>query len=166
MVQIISSEDAEPEFRRRSVSGVGLFIAESAAETMIQAADDDAMRDSETMGLMIGRAYRDDSGEYAVVERVITSDRIADSDGVRFDPEGMSELIDGVDGMSEGERIVGWYHSHLGCGCFMSDTDVSTQHSVFGRGMGFAVVIDPLRGEFAVFDNSEIPEKAQMVIVQ
>ena len=166
MVRVISSEDAEPEFRRRSVSGVGLFIAESAAETMIQAADDDAMRDSETMGLMIGRTHRDDSGEYAVVERVITSDRIADSDGVRFDPEGMSKLIDGVDGMSEGERIVGWYHSHLGCGCFMSDTDVSTQHSVFGRGMGFAVVIDPLRGEFAVFDNSEIPEKAQMVIVQ
>ena len=139
MVQIISSEDAEPEFRRRSVNGVSLFIAESAAETMIQAADDDAMRDS---------------------------DRIADSEGVRFDPEGMSELIDGVDGMSEGERIVGWYHSHLGCGCFMSDTDVSTQHSVFGKGMGFAVVIDPLRGEFAVFDNSEVPEKAQMVIVQ
>ena len=166
MARVVSSEEAEVPFRARSVPGVPLFVAESAAEAMVQAADDDAMADSETMGLIIGRVYRDDAGVYAVAERVITSERIADTSGVRFDPDGMSGLVDSIDSMREGERIIGWYHSHLGCGCFMSDTDVGTQHSMFGGGMGFAVVIDPLRGEFAVFDNSEVPEKIQMVIVQ
>lgn len=166
MVRVISSEEAEVAFRPRSVSGVRIFVAESAVEAMVQAADDDAMDDSETMGLIIGRVYRDNAGEYAVAERVITSERIADTSGVRFDPDGMSELIDSVDDMGEGERIVGWYHSHLGCGCFMSETDIGTQHSLFGNGLGFAIVVDPLRGEFAVFDSSEVPEKTQMVIIQ
>lgn len=166
MVRVVSSEDADITFRKRSVPGVPFFVIESAAEAMVQAADEDALDDSETLGLMVGRVYRDESGQYAVAERTITSERLADATGVRFDPDDMSELIDGVDGMEDGERIIGWYHSHLGCGCFMSDTDVRTQHSVFGGGMGFAIVIDPLRGEFAVFDNSETPEKVQMIIVQ
>ena len=166
MVRLISSDGPDVPFRRRAVAGVCLFIAESAVETMVQAADEDALDDLETMGLIIGKVYRDDEGEYAVSDRVITSELIADAAGVRFDSENMEPLFDAVDSMGDGERIVGWYHSHLGCGCFMSDTDVRTQHSVFGKGMGFAIVIDPLRGEFAVFDNSEIPEKTQMIVIE
>ncbi len=166
MPRVISSADAEVPFRRRSVRGVSLFIAETAVEQMVQAADEDAMADRETLGLMIGRMYADEDGEYAVSDRIVTSDRVADDSGVRFDPDAMEDLIDELDLMEEGERIIGWYHSHLGCGCFMSDTDVSTQHSMFGHGTGFAIVIDPLRGEFALFDNSEMPEKIQMVVIE
>ncbi len=166
MVRVVSSEDAEVPFRRRSVGGVPLFLAETAVEQMVQAADEDAVRDRETLGLMIGRVYRDDGGEYAVSDRIVTSERVADGSGVRFDPDAMEDLADELDLMEDGERIIGWYHSHLGCGCFMSDTDVTTQHSVFGNGLGFAVVIDPLKGEFAVFDNSEVPEKIQMVVTE
>ena len=164
MPRIVSSEDADVPYRRRSVRGVPLFVTESSVEAMVQAADEDALDDRETLGLMIGRVYRDEEGEYAVSDRVITSDRVADASGVRFDLDSPDGLLDALDLMEEGERIVGWYHSHLGCGCFMSDTDVRTQHSLFGTGMGFAIVIDPLRGEFAVFGNAEIPGKVQMVL--
>lgn len=166
MPRIISSEDADVQSRRRSVKGVPFYIAETAVEQMVQAADEDAVRGRETLGLMIGRVFRDEEGEYAVSDRIVTSERVADSSGVRFDTDAMEDLIDELDLMEEGERIVGWYHSHLGCGCFMSDTDVRTQHSVFGQGIGFAIVIDPLRGEFALFDNSEVPEKVQMVVTE
>ena len=164
MPRILSSEDAEVPYRRRPVRGIPLFVAEASVEAMVQAADEDALDDKETLGLMIGRVYRDEEGEYAVSDRVITSERVADASGVRFDLESPDGLLDSLDLMEEGERIVGWYHSHLGCGCFMSDTDVRTQHSLFGTGMGFAIVIDPLRGEFAVFGNAEVPEKVQMVL--
>ncbi len=166
MPRVISASEAVVQHKTRPVRGVPLFIAESAVETMVQAADDDALDDLETLGLMIGRIYADDEGEYAVSDRVITSERVADSSGVRFDLEAVDGLIDALDGMEDGERIIGWYHSHLGCGCFMSDTDVRTQHALFGQGTGFAIVIDPLLGEFAAFDNSEVPEKIQMILTE
>ncbi|MBO7409668.1 MAG: Mov34/MPN/PAD-1 family protein, partial [Candidatus Methanomethylophilaceae archaeon] len=120
----------------------------------------------ETMGLMIGRVYRDDKGTYAVMHRTFTSDLVADATHVRFDAESMDALIDAIDGMADDERIIGWYHSHLDYGVFMSETDVRTQHSLFGEGMGFALVIDPLRGEFAVFDNSPEPQKVRMIVME
>lgn len=166
MVRIVSSEDPEIPFRRRSVPNVQLFLYVSAAEAMTEAADADAVRDRETMGLVVGKVYRDDQGLYAVADRVLFSELLAERDGVRFDRGSMDLLIEGIDSMDGDERVIGWFHSHLGCGCFMSDTDVRSQHSVFGKGMGFAIVIDPLRAEFAVFDNSEIPEKVQIVMVE
>lgn len=164
MVKIQSSETPEPEYRKRSVSGIGLFVQESAMEAMITAADDDFLDDRETLGLMVGRRFRDEEGQYVTVDRAITSELIADSVSVEFNKENMIELIDALDAMGEGECVVGWYHSHLGLGCYMSEVDVRTQHSLFGNGLGFAAVIDPSKGEFAVFDNSEIPEKVQMII--
>lgn len=166
MVRVISSEDPEIPYRRRSVRGVRIFVNESAVDVMIQAADESLLDDCETLGLMIGRVYRDEEGEYVTVDRAVSSELVADSSAVEFDKDDMEELICEVDSMKEDERIVGWYHSHLGIGCYMSEVDVRTQHAVFGKGAGFAVVIDPVKGELAVFDNSEIPEKVQMIICE
>ena len=166
MVRVISSDDAEIPYRRRSVDGVSLFIVSAVMDVITDAADEAASRDLETMGVMIGRIYRDDNGKYAVFHRTITSDLVADAVHVRFDKTSMDDLIDAVDDMAEDERIIGWYHSHPGYGVFMSETDVRTQHSLFGKDMGFALVVDPLRGEFAVFDNSEIPEKISIVMME
>ena len=166
MPRILSSDSQEIPFRKRSVKGVDLFVVASSVEVIAEEADGSAALDRETMGLMIGRIYKDDEGAYAVMHRTVTSDLVADATHVRFDPESMEELIDGVDAMADDERIIGWYHSHLDYGVFMSETDVRTQHSLFGEGMGFALVIDPLRGEFAVFDNSETPQKVRMIIME
>ena len=166
MVRVLSSDDAEIPFLRRPVRSVPLFIVAAVMDVITDAADESASKDEETMGIMIGRIYRDEEGRYAVMDRTVTSDLLADPVHVRFDTSSAEGLIDGIDGMAEDERIIGWYHSHLGCGVFMSDTDVRTQHSLFGEGMGFALVVDPLRGEFAVFDNSEVPEKIQIVMME
>ena len=166
MPRIVSSENPEIPFRKRSVKGVDLFIQTSVIEVIAEEADASAALDQETMGVMIGRIYRDDEGEYAVSHRTITSDLVADSTHVRFDMDSMEKLIDGIDGMASDERVIGWYHSHLDYGVFMSETDVRTQHSLFGESMGFALVIDPLRGEFAVFDNSKDPQKVRMIVME
>ncbi len=120
--------------------------------------------DIEVMGLMIGRFYRDEHGIYAIVDRPVSSKLISDRFGVSFDKDSMEELFDSLD-MDDGESIVGWYHSHLDIGCFMSPTDIATQNGLFGGECGFALVIDPVRKEIKIFDSTiDDPKPVDMIV--
>lgn len=120
--------------------------------------------DIEVMGLMIGRFYRDEHGVYAIVDRPVSSKLISDRFGVSFDKDSMEELFDSLD-MDDGESIVGWYHSHLDIGCFMSPTDIATQNGLFGGECGFALVIDPVRKEIKIFDSTiDDPKPVDMIV--
>ena len=120
--------------------------------------------DIEVMGLMIGRFYRDEHGIYAIVDRPVSSKLISDRFGVSFDKDSMEELFDSLD-MDDGESIVGWYHSHLDIGCFMSPTDITTQNGLFGGECGFALVIDPVRKEIKIFDSTiDDPKPVDMIV--
>ena len=165
MVSIISGSSKDAEFRKRAVKAAKLFIPEFALSLMADHADAGLDADKEIMGLMIGKFYRDDDGVYAVVDRPASSKLISDRFSVRFDDESMEDLFDSLE-MDEGESIVGWYHSHLDIGCFMSPTDVATQNGLFGGECGFALVIDPVRKEIKVFDSTiDDPRPADMVVL-
>ena len=165
MVSIISGSAAETEYRKRTVPGASIFIPEFALSLMTDHADAGLETDTEVMGLMIGRFYRDDRGTYAVVDRPVSSKLISSKYGVRFDEESMGELFDSLE-MGEKECIVGWYHSHLDIGCFLSPTDIATQNGMFGGECGFALVIDPVRKEIKVFDSTlDDPKPADMVVI-
>ena len=167
MTRIIDCTDMTTEERKRSVKGVPFFIRDDTVDVMTDHADSGLLDDSEIMGLMIGRVYRDGEGEYVMVDRTVSSVLDADEVSVRFDKNDMSQLIDSLDGMKDGERVVGWYHSHLGCGCFLSDTDLDTHSGIFGDGIGFAVVIDPVLRQLKVFgrtDEGLMP--VQMIVME
>ena len=164
MVSIISGSDREAEYRKRTVQAADVFIPEFALSLMADHADAGLDNDCEVMGLMIGRFYRDEKGTYAVVDRPVSSKLISDRFGVRFDEESMEDLFDSLE-LDEGESIVGWYHSHLDIGCFMSPTDVETQNGLFGGECGFALVIDPVRKEMKMFDSTpDEPKTVDMVV--
>ena len=121
--------------------------------------------DKEVMGLMIGRFYRDDKGVYAIVDRPVSSKLISDRFSVRFDESSISDLFDSLE-LEDGESVVGWYHSHLDIGCFMSPTDIATQNGLFGGECGFALVIDPVRKEMKMFDSTlDDPKPADMIVI-
>ena len=167
MTRIIDCTDMTTEERKRSVKGVPFFIRDDTVDVMTDHADSGLLDDSEIMGLMIGRVYRDGEGEYVMVDRTVSSALDADEVSVRFDKNDMSQLIDSLDEMKDGERVVGWYHSHLGCGCFLSDTDLDTHSGIFGAGIGFAVVIDPVLRQLKVFgrtDEGLMP--VQMIVME
>ena len=167
MTRIIDCTDMTTEERKRSVKGVPFFIRDDTVDVMTDHADSGLLDDSEIMGLMIGRVYRDGDGEYVMVDRTVSSVLDADEVSVRFDKNDMSQLIDSLDEMKDGERVVGWYHSHLGCGCFLSDTDLDTHSGIFGDGIGFAVVIDPVLRQLKVFgrtDEGLMP--VQMIVME
>ena len=165
MVSIISGSSKEPEYRVRTVKSAKLFIPEFVISLMTDHADAGLDTDREIMGLMIGRFYRDDNGTYAVVDRPASSGLISDKFSVKFDKDSIEELFDSLE-MGDGESVVGWYHSHLDIGCFMSPTDIATQNGLFGGECGFALVIDPVRQELKVFDSTlDDPQPVDIVII-
>lgn len=161
MPRIMSSEKKEPIFRKRMVPGADLFVPVQVLSLIAEHADEGLESDKEVMGLLIGTFYRDDRGKYATVDRAVTSQLISDEFSVKFDESALEEMFQDLE-LADGESVVGWYHSHLDIGCFMSPTDVSTQDGIFGKDCGFAVVVDPVRKELKVFDGES--KSANMVV--
>jgi len=52
---------------------------------------------------------------------------------------------------NESLRVVGWWHSHPGYGCFLSTTDIHTQEYFFPESYQVALVVDPIKHEFKFF---------------
>lgn len=162
MADIVETSEAELQFRKRPVAKVTLFISQSALEMMIDHVETDT--DVEIMGLMTGRRFKDDDGIYAIIDGTATSDLISDECSVKFDKRAMSQLFDTVDSLPEDGLILGWYHSHPGFGCFMSDTDVRTHDGIFGNDCGFAMVIDPIKQEMKAFGKAS--EEVMFIIME
>ena len=167
MPTITSHDPASIGERKRSVNGVNIFITEEAVCDMLDHAEKGMSRNSEVMGLLAGQVYKDAEGIYAVVNKAVTSGLLSDDVSVRFDHSDIVTLFDELDRLDFDYVIVGWYHSHLGIGCFMSETDISTHSSAFGNEPGFAVVIDPVKEEMKIFGSSpDGPTEISMIIVE
>ena len=46
---------------------------------------------------------------------------------------------------------VGWWHSHPGFGCFLSQVDITTQKGIFYQPYHVALVVDPIKNEMSFF---------------
>ncbi|MEM3507054.1 MAG: hypothetical protein QW589_01120 [Candidatus Bathyarchaeia archaeon] len=102
----------------------------------------------EQIGLLIGNLKDDELWVTDVVHGEGNS-----SDSVTMlSPLRIARVADDIlNGRLQG-RIVGWYHSHIGSGVFMSDIDVETQLKLqqFSPYV-IGLVIDSLRNEFGIF---------------
>ena len=164
MPKIISSDTPEIEFRKRPVKGVNLFVSESVITAMTEHAESGYAENKEVMGLLAGYIFKDDEGMYVRIEDAVTSELEADEVSVRFKKENLEELFDSIDNC-KGDAVVGWYHSHLGIGCYLSEVDIRTHMGLFGGEIGFAVVIDPSDSTLAVFSCDDYKPKIVSMIV-
>ena len=165
MPRITHCTDADVPERRRPANA-DIFVPENVICDMLDHASRGSSDNTEVMGLLAGSVFRDDKGTYATVSKAVTSGLLSDDVSVRFDPSDMRMLFDALDGLDFNYVIVGWYHSHLGIGCFMSDTDISSHASAFG-GSGYAVVIDPIREELKIFKGTaDGIAEASMVVIE
>ena len=165
MPKVISSIVPQKEFRPRTVRSSSLFISMSAIEAMTDHADEGYLDNKEIMGLMMGRSYSDDIGEYVLVTDIATSGLDSDEVSVRFNHDSLEDLFESID-TSDGKNIVGWYHSHPGFGCYLSSTDMKTHEGIFGEELGFAVVIDPSDSTLKAFTfcNGEVKEVSMIIM--
>lgn len=165
-MRIVSSEGRRVEYRKRMVRSAKVFVPEHVLSEMTDHAQAGLDNDSEVMGLIIGEVYEDDDGQYAVVHRISTSVLLADSRHCMFDRRFLEDMF-GSMAFSEKECVVGWYHSHIDLGCYMSEVDVRTQDGIFSGEFGFAAVIDPVRHEMRIFDTTMgDPSPIDMIIME
>ncbi|WP_455367447.1 Mov34/MPN/PAD-1 family protein [[Eubacterium] cellulosolvens] len=87
-----------------------------------------------------------------------------------FSSDSMARIAQGIMAGRVQGNIVGWYHSHIRGGIFMSDIDIQTQLKLqqFSPYI-VALVIDPQENEFGIFTYSthtgpiQIPENQIIV---
>ncbi|MCL1979381.1 MAG: hypothetical protein FWG60_04415 [Methanomassiliicoccaceae archaeon] len=165
MPKIISADIPEIDFKERPVKDVSLYVSEDVIASMADHSERGYRENKEVMGLMIGHILKDGEGTYVKVLDVATSGLDADEASVRFRKENMEELFVTID-RCKGDAVVGWYHSHLGIGCYLSDVDIRTHVGIFGDDTGFAIVIDPSDSTLAAFScGRDGPKKVPMIIL-
>jgi proteasome lid subunit RPN8/RPN11 len=148
------------------MAAADIFVSEDAICDMLDHAARGAAENVEVMGLLAGSVHKDENGMYAAVSKAVTSGLLSDEVSVRFDPNDMTTLFDALDALDFEYVIVGWYHSHLGIGCFMSAVDNETHSAAFGE-TGFAVVIDPVKEELKVFKGTGAgTAEASMIVME
>ena len=102
----------------------------------------------EKIGLLIGAVAQD--GLW--VTDAISGYGPAHSTGTVLLPQALARVADDIlKGRIEG-TIIGWYHSHIGHGIFLSNVDIDTQLKLqqFSPYV-VALVIDPTINQFGVF---------------
>ncbi|RNF15328.1 proteasome regulatory non-ATPase subunit 11 [Trypanosoma conorhini] len=98
----------------------------------------------EVMGLMIGEQV----DNYTIrVTDVFSMPQTATGQSVEaVDPEYQVQMLDKLSVVGRSEKVVGWYHSHPGFGCWLSGEDVMTAgnyEQLTPRSV--SVVIDPIQ---------------------
>ena len=102
-------------------------------------------------GLLIGRAWRGDDGAVTHVA-ILRAVPAQESDGTGVSLRmGTSVWQQAQAALDDGDRIIGWYHSHPGLTAFFSDTDRRTQAAFFAHDYSVGWVIDPLLNDEALF---------------
>lgn len=121
----------------------------------------------EQIGFLIGEL----SSEGLVIRNAISGEGDADGSCSIMSTACLARIADDVLNGRVSGKIVGWYHSHVGAGVFMSETDVQTQIRLqqFSPHV-VALVIDTVAKEFGVFSYEpyqglvQIPEDYIRVI--
>ncbi len=110
--------------------------------------DRDDKPDEEVVGLLTGRVH----GKTVIIEEAIPG-RAAHAGyaEVSLDPTDLAEIIDKMMREGKNRNIVGWYHSHLDLGVFLSDVDIRTQLTLQQFSYVIALVVDPIRNRHGFF---------------
>jgi len=131
-----------------------LYLAEGVVEDIHRRSREGAVRRHEDMGLLLGDWALDANDDpYAVAMDLLTGPLDASPVAVKFKLEGLMKVARDLDDLEYPYVIVGWYHTHLDLGCFLSDRDIKTQKGGFPHTHQVAVVVDPMRKQAAAYAN-------------
>ena len=102
----------------------------------------------EQIGLLIGEF----SDNQLVVNDAISGTSSANRSLSILSPEILAEVADDILNGRINGRIIGWYHSHLGSGVFMSPIDIETHSRLlqFSNDV-IAMVMDSVVNQFGIF---------------
>jgi proteasome lid subunit RPN8/RPN11 len=124
-------------------------VSQTALDKIINHAK--SKEEEEVAGLLIGKLV----GQTIVIEDAVTGRIEASPTGVVLPPETIAKIADDILEQRIQGNVVGWYHSHLGYGIFMSKTDIEAQKRLqqFSPYIT-ALIVDPVRDEIGFFTLS------------
>lgn len=131
-----------------------LYISENAERGMRKHAVEYKKKGLEVMGFLVGDRYLYKGKIFSAVHDLVSTDLDSTALSVRFKRSGFEKMFKNLDNFGD-YLIVGWYHSHLGLGCFLSETDIATQKRMFNRRWQTAVVLDPEKKRIEAFSLKE-----------
>lgn len=98
----------------------------------------------EVMGLMLGEYIN--SYTINIVDVFAMPQSGTGTTVEAIDPAFQTEMLDCLEKTGRTEHVIGWYHSHPGFGCWLSQTDCSTQQEFEKLNERcLAVVVDPVQ---------------------
>jgi proteasome lid subunit RPN8/RPN11 len=140
-----------PWMVHRSSGRSKAYISASAMKALVAHCEHQARTGLEALGFLSGSVFSWKGKTYTVVRDALTAPLEATAVHVRFDRTGFVGLFSQLDKLDYDYIIVGWYHSHPGYGCFMSDTDQQTQMAGFSERFHVALVVDPVKKQMMAF---------------
>jgi len=105
----------------------------------------------EVLGYLFGNRYKWKDREYTVIKYAFPVRAHASEYYVEPREGELAKMADIAQRKYKVKLMVGWFHSHPGYGCFLSDVDLDSQRRYFFRPYHVALVVDPVRREFAFF---------------
>ncbi len=128
-----------------------VYITESALEKMVEHCIAYSGVELEVMGFLIGDRFKWEGREYTVVSDSITTELDSSKVSVKFSDSGFERIMSALDQRKGDYLLLGWYHSHPGHTCFMSEVDIQTQMRMFKHPYQSAVVIDPINHQIRAY---------------
>jgi 26S proteasome regulatory subunit N11 len=132
-------------------AGTRFFLSGRCMDDLIGHCTRQARKGVEALGFLVGGVFSWKRRAFTVARDAVTTDLDASAVSVRFERDGFPGLFERLDGLGYDYLLVGWYHSHPGYGCFMSETDIRTQTGGFSEPFHMALVVDPVRKEAGAF---------------
>jgi proteasome lid subunit RPN8/RPN11 len=107
----------------------------------------------EVVGILLGSFSKDSTGKYRVdIVSIVKSDSApGNQTQAQFTHEVWLQLVESAQKNYPDQKVVGWYHTHLGFGAFMSDDDVKSHRIAFSHPWHLAAVCDPIKNELCFF---------------
>ncbi|MBD3253917.1 MAG: hypothetical protein GF383_02440 [Candidatus Lokiarchaeota archaeon] len=125
----------------------------------------------EVFGYLVGERYSWNNQGYIILNHSLYLKGAVHSDQYSVHERGKKGLAEDVefefnkyseefDRLKEKEKNpnllrLGWWHSHPNFGCFLSSTDLTTQHSIFNENYHVALVVDPIQDNYKFFTLDE-----------
>jgi len=112
--------------------------------------------ENEIFGYLIGLILKSEDKKYVIIKNQIhLKDLIESKKYLTHDVEGTAgAYVREFQMLKKKDRnllVIGWWHSHINIGCFLSPTDIHTQECFFPESYQIALVVDPIRKEYKFF---------------
>jgi len=106
----------------------------------------------EVCGVLVGRVYHDGHAPWGWISANIRGNYASGRNAqVTFKSETWTHIHAEMEARFQGQKILGWYHSHPGFGIFLSEMDLFIHENFFAESWQVAFVDDPRSGDRGLF---------------